>query len=285
MARHFIYQDKGRILGHMATIRFYNNSWMIHHHAASRTSFTMAGLVVLDQIGKFIIDSHRLYSTKMNFVFCYYRVENKFPAVVFGGASRNIDDPKGCSLDTFFYFHFRRTSYMETEAAPPWRLVKANEEDLSELKNFYEYNSGGLMLAAFEIEPDSTDINELAEVYTKAGLKRKRYLFSLKRDNVLKAIFILNISDVGLNLSELTNSITVIVIDPDKLSKKVFYSALSSKLKKFKQNEIPVLIYPDSYGEAAGISPEKAYNLWILNMKYTDRYLSYIHRAFRRFGR
>ena len=49
------------------------------------------------------------------------------------------------------------------------------------------------MLKALELEPDSEDINELAEVYEQCGLKRERYLFSLKKENVLKAIFILNI--------------------------------------------------------------------------------------------
>ncbi len=282
MARHFIYQEKGRILGHMAMIRFYNNSWLIHHHAAGRTGFIRAGLVVLNQISRFIHDSHRLYATKMNFVFCYYRPENKFPDRVFGGAARNIDDPKGCSLDTFSYFHFRTASFLETKVAPPWHLVKTEGEDLSELKNFYEFNSGGLMLKALELDSDSGDINEVVEVYAKAGLKRKRYLFSLKKENVLKAIFILNISDVGLNLSELTNSITAIVIDPDKLPKEIFYAVLSCQIKKFKQSEIPVLLYPDSYVEEVGIPHEKLYKLWIINTKYSDRYFRYMHRILRR---
>jgi hypothetical protein len=284
MARHFIYQEKGRILGHMAMIRFYNNSWMIHHHAARKANFR-AGLVVLNQIGRFIHDSYRLYATKMNFVFCYYRPENKFPDRVFGGAARSIDDPKGCSLDVFSYFHFRRSSFSEMKLAPPWRLVKTDGEDLAELKYFYELNSGGLMLKALELEPDSEDINELAEVYTQCGLKRERYLFSLKKENVLKAIFILNISDVGLNLSELTNSITVIVVDPDKLTRDILYSALSCQLEKSEQNEIPVLLYPDSQLEDAVIPHEKMYKLWILNTKYGDRYFRYMHRLLRRINR
>lgn len=284
IARHFIYQEKGRIVGHMAMIRFYNNSWMIHHHAARKANFR-AGLVVLHQISRFIHDSHRLYSTKMNFVFCYYRPDNKFPDRVFGGAARIIDDPKGCSLDTFSYFHFRKSSFSEIKLAPPWRLVKADGEDLSELKNFYEFNSGGLMLKALELEPDSENINELAELYTQCGLKRERYLFSLKKDTVLKAIFILNISDAGLNLSELTNNITAIVIDPDKLTKDILYSALSCQLEKSEQNEIPVLLYPDAQVEDAVIPHEKLYKLWIINTKYGDPYFRYMHRLLKRIDR
>ena len=166
--------------------------------------------------------------------------------------------------------------------APPWRLVKADREDLSELKNFYELNSGGLMLKALELEPDSEDINELAEAYTQCGLKRERYLFSLKKENVLKAIFILNISDVGLNLSELTNGITAIVIDPDKLTKDILYAALSCQLEKSEQNQSPVLLYPDSQLEDAVIPDEKLYRLWIVDTKCGDRYFRYMHRLLRR---
>ena len=201
---------------------------------------------------------------------------------VFGGVARTINDPKGCSLDTFSYFPFQKEAFPGAEIVPPWCLAKTVREDLVELKNFYDYKSGGLMLSAFELEPDSTDINELVEVYTRAGFKRMRYLFSLKKDNFLKAIFILNISDIGLNLSELTNCITVIVIDPEELPMEILYAVLASQIEKFSQNEVPVLLYPESYMKEAAVSQAKAYNLWVLSVKCADPYLRFIHRILRR---
>ncbi len=73
IARHFIYQDKGTIYGHMAMLRFYDSAWMIHHHAARKSALNKAGLIVLDQIGRMINDSHRLYSLHMDYMICYYR--------------------------------------------------------------------------------------------------------------------------------------------------------------------------------------------------------------------
>jgi len=105
IARHFIYQNKGQIVGHMAMLRFYENTWMIHHHAARKSALSKAGLVMLNQIGNFTYDSHRLYSLHMDFLMCYYRPENKFPDRVFGEEKKNINDPKGCTLDSFVYFH------------------------------------------------------------------------------------------------------------------------------------------------------------------------------------
>ncbi len=281
IARHFIYQDNGRILGHMAMIRFYEKSWLIHHHAAADSGSTKAGLRVLYQIGRFINDSHGLYSTKMHFVFCYYQPKNKFPNQVFGGAAGNIKDPKGCSVDTFSYFHINKQTVQKTTLSQPWRLMKTAPQDLFELEHFYEFESGGLMLNALEIDPDSDDIDELSTAYEKLGLKRERYLFSLKKEESLKAVFMVNISDIGLNLSELTNSFKVIIVDSDGLTRDVLYSAFSGLFEKYESSDIPILLYPATYADNAGISCEKSYNLWILNMQYTDQYFNYLRRYFR----
>ena len=74
IARHFIYQEKGTIFGHMAMLRFYESAWIIHHHAARKSALNKAGLIVLDQIGRMINDSHRLYSLHMDYMMCYYRL-------------------------------------------------------------------------------------------------------------------------------------------------------------------------------------------------------------------
>ncbi|MBW2603609.1 MAG: PilZ domain-containing protein [Deltaproteobacteria bacterium] len=277
IARHFIYQDKDRILGHLAMIRFYSNTWLIHHHAADRSVSLKAGIAVLNQIGRFINDSHHFCSIRMNYAFCYFRPENRFPNRVFGGVFKSIGDPKGCSLDTFAYFHCRKTSNDESGLDRPWDLMEAQSEDLFELQKFYEYSSGGIMLDAMELD-EGEAIDELSMKYQQLGLKREKYVFSLKRDGKLKAVAIINISDVGLNLADLTSNIKVIVVDSSELTKDILYSALSRLSKKFEQDEIPVLVYPVSYVEKNSIPYEKLYNLWTLNMQYTDHYFKYLDR-------
>jgi hypothetical protein len=275
IARHFIYQDKDRILGHLAMIRFYENTWLIHHHAADRSVSLKAGIAVLEQIGRFINDSHQFYSIRMNYAFCYFRPENRFPNRVFGGVVKSISDPKGCSLDTFAYFHCRKTSNDESGLDQPWGLMETTSEDLLELQNFYEFSSGGIMLDAMELN-DGEAIDELSMKYQQLGLKREKHVFSLKRDGKLKAVAIVNISDVGLNLADLTSNIKIIIVDSSELTKDILYSALSQMSKKFEQDEIPILVYPVSYVESNSIPYEKLYNLWTLNMQYTDQYFKYL---------
>jgi hypothetical protein len=278
IARHFIYQDKGSIHGHMATVRFYENTWLIHHHAARRSSYNWSGFSVLNQIGRFINDSHRLSSMKMDFVFCYFRPENKFPNHVFGGIARNAKDPKRCSLDTFAYFHFQKQTMPDLPQPWVWALTQTIPADLVDLSAFYEQLSGGLMLNALNLEPDRIELNGLTDEYRRLGLIRERHLFSLKKSGDLKAVIMVNMADLGLNMSDLTNSMTVIVVDPVGLSKTILHYALSLLTVKYQKADVPVMLYPISYAEEQAIAYERIYNLWVLNMHYTDYYFRYLKR-------
>ena len=278
IARHFIYQDKNRILGHMAMLRFYGNTWLVHHHAARKSALNKGGLVVLNQIGDFTNNSYRLYSLHMDFIIFYYRTNNKFPSRVFGGAARNIKDPKKCSVDDFAYFHYKNTSDTKQGLPRLWELTETRREDIVELENFYEHESGGLMIPALDLDSETADFDELVKEYQKHGFKRERLIFSLKKNNDLKAIFIVNISDIGLNLSDLTNCVKVIILDSRDLAREVLHKTLSLLSEIIKRKEISVLLYPVSYADKELVSYEKIYTMWTINMRYLDSYLKFVNR-------
>jgi hypothetical protein len=278
IARHFIYQEHGNILGHVAMLRFYNNAWMIHHHAARKSVQMRAGLMVLDQIGQFTNDAHGLHSFHMGYLLCFFRPENRFPQRVFGGAVKSINDPGGCSIDSFAYFHFHQQPTGAWDLLPkPWSLTETLPSDLLDLKGFYELNSGGLMLQALDLEPELLDQSELSKEYERIGLSRARHLFSLKNGGRLQAIIVLNHSDVGLNLSDLTNCLQIFVIHPE-LPKEIVNLTLSLLSLKFSHEETTVLLFPRSYAEAQGFPSEKTYNLWVLNTQYSDPYFDHIQK-------
>ena len=281
IARHFIYQDKGTIFGHMAMLRFYENSWMIHHHAARKSALNKAGLIVLDQIGRMINDSHRLYSLHMDYMICYYRPDNKFPSRVFGGAAKSIKDPKGCSLDGFAYFHFRPSKGSMSDLSPDWQVTETRSEDLVELADFYEHTSGGLMLDAIDLTPDKLDRDNLSQSYSQAGLTRLRQLYSLRQNGSLKAIFMVNTSDVGLNLSDITNCVKVFVTDSENLNADILQAAIGSVARMTGKGDFPALLYPAAFADENEIAYEKIYNLWVCSLQYSDEYFRYLRRLLR----
>ena len=275
IARHFIYQDRGIILGHMAMMRFFENSWLIHHHAASKKESMRAGVAVLNQIGRFINDSHSIHSMHMDYVVCYFRPSNKFPDRVFGGLSRSLKAPKASSLDTFAYFHFLPEVQQAEEIPPSWGIEPAGKDDLLELAYFYRHTSGGLLLEAMDLMTDTAACHELADEYRKLGFKKERLLFALKKAGDLKAFALVNISDIGLNMSNLTNCPTIIVLD-DEVDETILNHFLAFITTKYDGGELPVLLYPATHAMKCSISTEKLYALWVLNMQYTDLYFSYL---------
>jgi len=284
IARHFICQQKGRIRGHVAMLRFYENAWLIHHLAAREPGIKKSGIAVLDQIGRFSNASHNLYSLHMDYLLCYFRPENRFPNRVFGGVANEIKNPKISSLDTFAYFHNQKGSNGQFDLPKPWELIEADSKDLMELEHYYENKSGGLMLDALDIKARMVDCDDLSKEYQQHGFKKEKYLFSLKNNIDLVAIFMLDISDIGLNMSDLTNCIKVFVLDLNGLSKNILFLALSSLSTKFEQNEIPVMIYPVSYAEMQSIPYEKLYQLWVLNTQYGDQYFRCLTSLFKEIG-
>ncbi|MEN8244903.1 MAG: PilZ domain-containing protein, partial [Thermodesulfobacteriota bacterium] len=280
IARHFTYQENEKIASHLAMIRYYDNTWLIHHHASNRRVSFRAGLLVLNQVGVFSNDSYGLYSNHMNYLLCYFRPENKFPNRVFGGAARAINDSMKCCLESFSYFHFKEQLKNKIEDYWEWGLTETDTADIEELHAFYEYKSCGLMLKALDLGIDSNG-TDLYAAFNELGLKRNRYLFSLKYKGHLKAIIMVNISNVGLNLSDLTNATTVIVIDQEKMNGDIIKMSLSLISAQLKIDNFPVLIYPSKFVEDNSIEREKEYYLWILDTQYGDKYFNYVNRLTR----
>jgi hypothetical protein len=282
IARHFIYQDKGVILGHMAMVRFYEDAWLIHHHAARRHALNKAGLVVLDQIGRFSYDAYRLFSMHMNYLICYYRPDNKFPSRVFGGLAAHINNSRGCSLDPFAYMQLETPQGQQAHLPPDWKLAPSTLADLEELTDFYDRHSGGLALRALDLEAGVWNSTALSDEYRSHGFTREKYHFSLIRNGDLSAFFIATVSDIGLNLSDLTNCIKVIVLDQKSLPPERLYGALAAIRAKLNQPSMPVLLYPVSYADRRSLPYSKQYVLWTLRTHgQSDKYFQYLNRLLR----
>ena len=280
IARHFIYQDRGAILGHMAMVRFYQDSWLIHHHAARKTVTIRAGLAVLDQVSHYLNELENFYFAHLRFVYCYYRPDNKFPNRVFGGFARQQRDPRVCSQDKFAYSHYRRGDCGDRTLPEPWDLAPSSQFDRTELGSFYGYASGGLMTEAFDLQPGSDAGDELAQEYRRLGFKKESYCYSLRREGSLKAFILANCTDAGFNMADLTNCVTLIILD-EELPADLVQISLERVSSHYDGGEMPVLTYPFSYVEQQSLPYDKIYQLWILNLQFSDEYFKFCDGLFR----
>ena len=90
-----------------------------------------------------------------------------------------------------------------------------------------------------------------------------------------------DIADLGLNLSDLTNCIKIFILDAAEFRKDIFSAMVSKVADSVMQDELPILLFPAVYADNQNIEYEKHYNLWIINLQYTDPYFKYINRLLR----
>lgn len=289
IARHFFFRDKGRIFGHMSMLRFYPDSWLIQHHAASRDGYGAAGVGVLDEAGRFTNDFHLHPGARMDYLMCYYRPENRFPARVFGNVAKDIADPKGSSVDTFAYFRLPAPASapalapaLAGDAPGGFQLFPARPEDLRELRRWYEARSGGLTLDSLALTRQDGSDAELSGEYRRQGFKRDRQVYSLRCGGALAAVIQVTVSDLGLNLSNLTSCMHVLVLEPERLPASVLLSALDVLRGPYGDDNPPVLVYPEEYLDRHSVPHEKKYTLWVLNTAYSDAYFESVRGTFRR---
>lgn len=276
IARHVIYQERGKIYGHVSMFRYYQKTWLLHHHAAVKSSKHKAGLVVMDHILQYINELHSLPSARMKYIGCYFRPNNRFANRVFGASSRALNDLAKSSLDEFAYLHLHPDS-VTCPSSSSLTLCETNHEELEILQKWYDEVSGGLMINALDLTPEMYCSDEtICDDYLKAGFKRERKLFSLKKDDELMAVLIVNISDFGLNMSDLTNCIQFFVLDEDQLNKNMYNFALAKIAEYYEHTTVPVLLYPRSSAEILKLTAEKTYVLGLLNLNYMNDYLQFI---------
>ena len=280
IAKHFTYQKNGRIFGHISMVRAYERAWMIHHHAAKIMENKRTGFMVLKQIMHYLNDMHRLPSACMDYTICYFRPENKFPDRVFGGFARELNNPRGCSLDLFAYLPHTRLS-LGSRLPEGWTLSLSTERDLWESEHFYMSHSGGLLLDAMGLRHGGRKQTSLQETYREMGLTRSWQTYSLKSDGKLHALLVVNHSDLGFNLSELLNGIKVLVANPKALPWNVLSIAISQLTGEFQMERVPILFYPTTYVEENEIPYEKHYQMWVLNVQHGNEYLEYMQKKFR----
>lgn len=287
IARHFTAQRDSGIFGHLSMVRFYEKAWLIQHHASAAKEGRAAGMRVLQQVGRYANEAYRFRSMNLRFVMAYFRPENRFPARIFGGLEPFVENPQECSVDEFALSHIEVSPHAENRLPPLYSVDDMSEDDYRCLESFYARSSGGLLLEAMHVPPfgpGSGSESGMELSYRQVGIERSMRLLALHKNDDLVAVIVVNKADVGINLSELTNSITALVIDPASMPKEVFDAVSRDLAREYSTTTIPALVYPREAADTLGINVDRVYAFWIMRMTIIDKYFQHLNRFFRDVG-
>ncbi|MFH0976129.1 MAG: hypothetical protein V1874_10145 [Spirochaetota bacterium] len=269
------YQENGKIFGHCSIIRAYQRSWLVQHLAAISTENTnKTGIHILDHVLNYLDIMFILPAFKIDYLMFFYQPDNRFSEHFFGGVYKEANNPGRVTLDTFAYLSCAMHSNTES-LYKGFIIEEINSEDYETLDNFYQEQSGGGLLVK-SLRPDM-DFNEepLEKIYKKIQLTRSCNVYSLKEHNELKAVFIIDRSDIGINMSELLNCIKIIIVDMD-LPWENLNNAINVLGRMYYYNNISVMVYPVEYLNLNYIVTDRYYNLWIIDTKYGHEYIDYL---------
>ena len=276
ISRHFIHMDYGQIQGHFAMLRLYEKTWINHHHAALPNS-NKAGLIVMGRMTEFINEVYSLRASNFLYSAGYYRSDNKFPVRFFGGFAKKMDNPKVCSIDPYAFINFEVNPVdPDWQADGRWEIAKTTVADLEELNGFYNQTSGGGMsLAATDMLPSSLQTGTLSAEYEKLGFKREIHRMSVRKNGELKAVTAVNVTDLGLNLSELSNAVHIYIVDGTGFTRQDLRLMMSLLAVKFNLERYPAMVYPGEFLDKVNLAADKTYNLMTVNLAHWDDYMRY----------
>ena len=74
-------------------------------------------------------------------------------------------------------------------------------------------------------------------------------------------------TNMGLNLSELTNSVTMVILDEQPLPFDVFLKVLSWSGSHYPIQQMPIMVLPADYLQNNNFPYDRMYNLWVLKQQ------------------
>lgn len=276
IARHFTYQVNGKIYGHVSMVRAYERTWMFHHLSAKAVKKNLIGFIVLKHLNHFMNEVCRFPSMNLDYLICYFRPQNKFSNLIFGGFAKRLDRPNAVSSDVFSYLLYPKVEKLRSQLPGEWHIRNFLAEDLSQLDQCYKHQSKGLLVDGFNLGQKQSNGEPLEDVYAKGGFLRKVECYSLLRSDMLKAVLIVDQTDFGFNLSNLLNGIKILICDPSDLPWDVLSTAVDSVIGVYHYQKVPLLIHPADYIHEKRLPFEqKDYVLITLDARYYEEFILY----------
>jgi hypothetical protein len=262
LVKKIIFKEQNQIKGHVSAIRFYDYAWIIQHLNALKTSGASAAQQVIGAVVNFFYDARALHKNDVFYVMSYYRPNNMYPAVLFGESARRINDPLKSVAFDFSYGLFQPD---ESRRGPLVEVQIDQESDMIGLSDLLISKNLITFMRATGLSQPSDWSLKVAGSFKTQKLFRERHLLALHEEGN-SAYAVIELSSVGLNLSELTNSIFAFSEGNEmdvvaRLSTAVIEKAYQLYFEP--RGIVPVILQPVDSTKASKVTWSKTYTCWI----------------------
>jgi hypothetical protein len=206
VARSIIVREEGQIVGHVAGLRAYRRTWMLHHLAA--VAGKQAGGLVSQAVMEYLVHDAEFEHVRM-----WFLAGSRFPVRAFGGFARKVADPQLSDLRRWNHFVVPVERRFDSQPLG-FTVREAEDAELALVERHLLSRERPLLVRAEDLTRGGLRLDEIDALFRSEGLQRLRRILVARREGVVLGFALLELSSCGLNLSDATSSFRLFVL-PD----------------------------------------------------------------------
>ncbi len=273
-----VFKRGEQIQGHLSAARIYRRTWVVQHLAAMKGGKALFAARLMN-LG---LSEYLEQIPEMEWLKIFFRPNNKWPARVFGTFAKRVGEPTFSDLRTFDYWSAPTAE--KGRAGAGVEVRDAVTDDFAAVEAHFVERNQTVLLRANDLTRSRIPLLELRMLYEEVGLHRGRHVLVAERAGKGVGFALLEVAPLGLNLSELTNTFTLHLDQPDPDARAALIEAARAFYGKLGR---PVCFALDDGSGAqalsdAGFKTTKQYTCWTWHRSLLRRYYEYVFRLYGR---
>ncbi len=277
--RSIVIREKGRVVGHVSSVRVYQNTWYVQHLAAASGSPASALHVNLG-VADFFDQLRELEFFKMGFY-----GDNNWTGRAFGTFAQRIESPTVSMTRKYIPLLIRVDATEPPSALPPGiECFEAGRGDFKQLQHFFVQNTPSLALKADDLLAEHFDLQQLDSDFGKYGLHRRRRCWVVTDQNGIVAVAKAEITSPGLSLFDYLNSVRISYAhsNPALPKEKIIQLFIATLMPHFAARGVPAIrlfIHPSEMPdyEKLGFAPARVLTEWICHRRANRQLAEHIY--------
>lgn len=278
VAKTWLVRHEQRIVAHLSSIRLFQSTWGLQHlsatsHKRGASWASMLNLALAD-----FCEQH----PGIEWLRVAYRPNNKWPEHVFGRFAHRVRDPNLSDFRTFSYMTSPTELETPDERSTYWETRAFSPDDLGVLEACLVEEGQSILLPSADVSSEHIELREVSESYEKIGLHRRREIIVAERKGRIAGFALLEISSPGLNLSELTNAMTIHCFDREPALVSALGRAGRRRYRDLGYRNCVALVDRPSEKALAsvGFDKLKEYTQWIWHYTLLRSFHRYVSNSF-----
>jgi hypothetical protein len=266
----------GEIQGHVSGVHTYRQTYSLQHLAArvtGRRTMTRGQLLSLALV------EYLEQLPDIEWLKIWYRPANKWPARVYGSYAKRLAVPALSHHKTYGYVVSNTSAPYTPE--PGVTVRPATPADHPRIEAHFVASRDAVLLRSDDLTSPHLLLGELSAEYREFGLERRREVMVAERNGRFLGFALLEISSLGLNLSEITNTFRVFAEGGEVRAKRALVAHARERYREL-GFERALGLSDDTTLDAfttLGFEKVKEYCCWTWHRTQTQDFLKHVRRA------